>query len=133
MKGALFLEPFGGLGNRMRVLVSAIQLSQHLDKELKIIWKTGADFNCPYEKLFKPNSFFQLHPARVTKKVFSSFNASAIKRKAIRWINRMNHVDLVICEQDLPFTFFKQGFDVHSLSAYQTLYIRSCEQFYGGA
>src|SRR5258708_5648923 len=131
MGGTIFLEPFGGLGNRMRTLVSGIHLSHHLRKELKVIWKTGQDFNCPFNKLFNPNPYFEIHESKI-KKAYSSFNPSLFKNSSIKVINKIHNFDLVICEQDLKHTFFKSDFKVDSLLQYNTIYIRNCEQFFGG-
>ena len=131
MAGILVVEPFGGLGNRMRVLVSAIHLSYLLKKDLKVIWKIGADFNCPYELLYKPNPLFEILPDHKLT-VYSSFNSSTIKRFVINFLNKARGYDVAIWEHDHSQTFFRKDFKAGQLSTYQNIYIRSCEQFYGG-
>lgn len=115
----------------MRTMISGINLAQHLGKELKVIWKTELDFNCQYHKLFGPNKYFDIHEAKI-KNIYSSFNRSSLKRNSLKLINRINGFDLVICEQDLHHTFFNHDFKVASLSKYKKIYIRNCEQFFGG-
>ncbi len=48
----IFIEPIGGLCNRMRAINSAYHLALDLEQELTVIWTAKAELNCPYEKLF---------------------------------------------------------------------------------
>jgi hypothetical protein len=45
--------PFGGLGNRMRVLNSALYLNENLGgSKIKLVWLEKAELNAPFDKLF---------------------------------------------------------------------------------
>jgi hypothetical protein len=45
------IEPFGGLGNWMRALDSAIALSTRIHHDLAVIWYQDTTFNCNFEEL----------------------------------------------------------------------------------
>ncbi len=48
----IFIEPIGGLCNRMRAINSAYHLALDLGQELTVIWTAKAELNCPFGKLF---------------------------------------------------------------------------------
>lgn len=128
--GTVFLEPFGGLGNRMRAIISAVKLANELGKRLEVIWDIGSDFNSPYEALFKSNPAFKVSLKR--NNVLSSYNPSTLKRRVINTWNSLYGYDNVIWEQDHQRTFFSPGFKVSELAKHRNIYIRSCERFFGG-
>lgn len=47
------VEPFGGLGNRMRALASSIALARALDRPLRLVWFVNADLGCSFRSLFE--------------------------------------------------------------------------------
>ncbi|AWV99687.1 hypothetical protein [Arcticibacterium luteifluviistationis] len=51
------IVPFGGLGNRMRVLNSIGALQAKADCEVELIWLIKAELNAPFSSLFKSASF----------------------------------------------------------------------------
>ncbi len=46
--------PYGGLGNRMRTIASAVAFSKDSNASLKIIWYAKADLNSRFDALFQP-------------------------------------------------------------------------------
>lgn len=46
------VKPYGGLGNRIRVLYSVIGINREVGHEIKILWGCSKDLNCPFEELF---------------------------------------------------------------------------------
>ena len=50
----IYIEPAGGLCNRMRAISSAYHLAQELGQKLTIVWTAKPELNCSYEKLFLP-------------------------------------------------------------------------------
>ncbi|MEJ1239009.1 hypothetical protein WBG78_12820 [Chryseolinea sp. T2] len=129
MPGLIVIEPFGGLGNRMRVIVSAIALSKSLGKDLKVIWKTGEDLKCSFNRLFEPINNVNIVQENVGT-IYSSFNKSWIKRKTIQAINLLNGFNLVVHEQDHSIVFADDATARKILQTYTNVYIRSCEHFY---
>lgn len=51
-KIALF--PFGGLGNRMRTIASAVSLAEEAEAGLEIVWYAKQDLNASFNSLFQP-------------------------------------------------------------------------------
>ncbi|HEY9046534.1 MAG TPA: hypothetical protein VIN08_11590 [Ohtaekwangia sp.] len=52
--------PMGGLGNRLRVIASAISLSQATHEPLIIHWRKNAELNCSYDELFNWNGAYHV-------------------------------------------------------------------------
>lgn len=48
----LFVQPLGGLCNRMRVITGSAVLAKELNKELVVIWTRDKSLNCKYSDLF---------------------------------------------------------------------------------
>lgn len=53
MKYQFIVLPYGGLGNRMRVVASAVAFSKARGYDLKIIWINDRTLGCDLESLFK--------------------------------------------------------------------------------
>lgn len=84
----LFLEPYGGLANRMRVISSALKIYQLTGLKIRCIWVENNELNCPFNKLFeeidgislikKPSYMIFLNKIRkrsfshITKEILSS-------------------------------------------------------------
>lgn len=49
----LIIVPFGGLANRIRVILSAINLAQKFNLKLKIYWIEREELNCSFQYLFE--------------------------------------------------------------------------------
>ncbi|HOJ63251.1 MAG TPA: hypothetical protein PLE45_02415 [Spirochaetota bacterium] len=56
----IIVNPIGGLGNRMRVISSALSYARELNKKVIILWFKTKDLNCSYNKLFKKNKNFKV-------------------------------------------------------------------------
>lgn len=50
----LYVQPLGGLCNRMRVIVGAASLAKKLDQEMVVIWTRDATLNASFSELFEP-------------------------------------------------------------------------------
>lgn len=50
----LIIVPFGGLANRIRVILSAINLAQKFNLKLKVYWIEREELNCDFNYLFQP-------------------------------------------------------------------------------
>lgn len=46
--------PSGGIGNRIRVILSALQWQNDTGNKIKLLWVQDAGLACPFEKLFQP-------------------------------------------------------------------------------
>lgn len=59
MEADFTLVPFGGLGNRIYAICSAIAYCQEYKKTLKIIWFRDHNLNCPVSELFEISAKFK--------------------------------------------------------------------------
>ena len=53
MKRVIFVYPYAGLCNRMRVMVSAIALARETNSKLVFFWQRGEDLNASFCSLFE--------------------------------------------------------------------------------
>ena len=53
MKRVIFVYPYAGLCNRMRVMVSAIALARETNSKLVFFWERGEDLNASFCSLFE--------------------------------------------------------------------------------
>lgn len=59
-KGELVFVPSGGLGNRLRAVASAYNLSLHTGVRLRIYWFQDWALHAPFHSLFQPSPLFDL-------------------------------------------------------------------------
>lgn len=50
----LYVEPCGGLCNRMRVIASGLNLAKQYNEKIKVIWRLDKGLNCRFEDIFEP-------------------------------------------------------------------------------
>jgi hypothetical protein len=127
----LFLEPMGGLGNRMRAIASALWLKNELDGELKVIWKENYELNCPYTGLFSADPNFNLVPMAKKYRYLKSSSQTGLNARWIAKIrNKLAGIDFCIQEQDFP-QFIRPGkMDLLQVGCTKTnIYIQTCQEF----
>lgn len=121
----IYLEPQGGLANRLRVIANGIWLKHKLNTRLCVIWNETHELNCPYRLLLEPIADFTIIPKKrvfdfVTRTVQSD-NKSRIKAKLKNSIAR---VDICITDADYPLT------DVYeTVRHHKRIYIKTCQRF----
>lgn len=57
----IYFRPDGGLGNRMRSMLSAINFCRDNNLELNIIWVLDGGFNCRFDEIFDVSNFKHIH------------------------------------------------------------------------
>lgn len=98
----IIIEPFGGLANRLRVLTSAMDLSDKTNQKIKMIWVENSDLNCGFLDLFLPLDDLEV-TNRVSKYKHLKCSVQENKIKAVisDVINKMAGVDFCIKDKDL--------------------------------
>lgn len=81
MKFPIFVQPLGGLCNRMRCIVGAASLAKKTDKKLVIIWTRDATLNAKFSDLFENI------PYRVIDVNLASFHQRLIWHSLVRLLN----------------------------------------------
>lgn len=127
----LIIEPFGGLANRMRVIVSGLWLSDQLCQELKVIWNNNSELYCSFEDLFQPIAGMKIIKKKVKYKYLKSTNQSNWVRKIIAFlINNFIGIDLCIKEADFKRYIWNKKIDLLEVSkGKKEIYIHTCEEF----
>lgn len=121
----IYLEPQGGLANRLRAIANGIWLKRKLNTQLYVIWNEGHELNCPYHLLLEPITDFTI----ITKKRVFDFvtrtaqpdNKSRFKAKLK---NLLARVDICITDEDYPLV------DVYeTVRHHERIYIKTCQRF----
>lgn len=123
------VEPFAGLGNRMRVIASAVVLASAVARPLAIYWIRRGDLNASFDDLFERSSAFtvvdDLGRLQWTRRTHQT---SAGRRLAAAVANRIAGVSCCIGENDFP-RIWRGEIDLMELARReQRLYIKTCEE-----
>ena len=62
-KSRLLFVPSGGLGNRLRAIVSAVHLSEATGTALRIVWFKDWGMGAEWREIFKPMKHYALREA----------------------------------------------------------------------
>ncbi|MGN6605055.1 MAG: hypothetical protein ACTHK8_21545 [Ginsengibacter sp.] len=68
--GVITLIPTSGLGNRLRIMATAMKLAREGNKKLRIYWNTNSELNAPFDKLFEYPLHFSVKPVPIEYKVW---------------------------------------------------------------
>jgi hypothetical protein len=120
----IFLEPIGGLANRIRVIATAISLSKKLNKKLFIVWNENYELNCPFKKLFEPieNVNF-VEKRRIDRFIKRSVQNSINAKNKAKLINAFFGIDYCLTDEDHPFNDLYER-----LISYKNIYIKTCQR-----
>lgn len=128
----LIVIPFGGLANRMRVILSSISFAHKNNRKIKIIWILRDELNCDFNDLFHDiegidikivnnNIFLRvlIKLASIWKLCFNFLNNFIITDK---YIHKELEVGYFDCDSNKIETIIKGNFT--------NLFIVSCAKFY---
>lgn len=117
----------GGLGNRMRVLASCVALSKRLRNEVEVIWINKQELNCSYARLFRPIEGIKI----VEQRYISKYNRWGLKKRKAYYQNFGSDFDIQIGDSEIrSINKIKSDF-VKLIQDFETVFIDTCEQFYG--
>ena len=115
------IQPYGGLGNRLRSLDSAIALSECTGKKLEVIWDSNEELRCPFSKLFELPDKFDLIETQThyfPRKVKEKFSIALHKLK----IKYPFSYDSVLHEEDIQ-KLKSSDYDFCQLGNYRNIFI----------
>lgn len=124
------VKPYGGLGNRIRVLYSVLGINQELGHEIKILWGCNPTLNCPFEELFvcPENSRIRNLEQGLYEKVYRFSLVKLHFSKLRPYI-----YDLVLTDDKILEIRGNKG-DFHALLKDQSsIYLESCHHFFKGS
>ncbi len=131
----IYIEPLGGLANRMRVIASALALQKETGEQIVCFWIPKTDLNARFEDLFLPIKHFHVRDKLPFKYKYlkSSFQSHPLKFIIANSINNFSNINLVIKEKDVMELIWGEKLDLVKLSQINKyLYIKTCENFFGG-
>jgi hypothetical protein len=68
--GVITLIPTSGLGNRLRIMATAMKLAREGNKKLRVYWNTNSELNAPFDKLFEYPFHFSVKPVPIKYKLW---------------------------------------------------------------
>lgn len=116
----LVIKPFGGVGNRMRVLHSALTLLREESVDLEIIWHKNETLNCSIHSLFEVppqilvTERFESLPIKVLQKADREFQAK-------KYLYERSFYDQEIKE------LYQNNYNFRNLLQYQSVFIETCQ------
>lgn len=123
------VKPYGGLGNRIRVLYSVFGINREVGHEIKILWVCSHDLNCPFDELFicPDNCRVRNFEPGIVKTIYE-FSLRKLRFSKLRpyiydIVLTNNKISELKNETDEFTTLFKK----HS-----SIYLESCNSFYEG-
>ncbi|TVR18849.1 MAG: hypothetical protein EA391_01680 [Balneolaceae bacterium] len=122
------IKPFGGLGNRMRVLHSVLSLKYERRLNVKILWEHSRSFNCSISDLFivpediAVQEFTMSLEDRLKRKITENFRKGPLSRYKY---------DLILREKDI-IEMRNNNYDFLNLLNYKSVLIETCQWFYTG-
>lgn len=121
----IYLEPQGGLANRLRVIANGIWLKRKLNTELCVVWNETHELNCPYHLLLEPIADFTIIPKKRTFDFITRTNQPDSKaRLKAKLKNLIAGVDICITDEDY------QLIDVYeTVRCHKRIYIKTCQRF----
>ena len=131
----LYLRPHSGLGNRIRVLVSGIELSKLLNAKLIILWTKDDSLNANYFKLFeKSNSTnFCVVQSNLISNLICYRGSKSVYKNLSNLVRRLLGIDFMLSDNDFP-EFVWDGKNVLNLNhpkvkLANNILINTCNQF----
>lgn len=86
----LYIEPLGGLANRMRVIASALDLKRQFGSEIFCIWNENPELNAPFNELFEDiDDLNVIQKSKKMKKLKPTFGVNSISRLLAKMNNKL--------------------------------------------
>ncbi len=93
----LYIEPIGGLANRMRVITSAIEFKKKYGGEVYCIWNENSELNAPFFRLFDSVEGFHFIPKIKRFKLLRfSFRSNPVLKHLVKVYNKLLGFDYFI-------------------------------------
>ena len=113
----IYIEPYGGLCNRMRTVASAIEMGKKFNTKVTIFWTKRRSFNCHFYSLFEPIDNVEV----VKINPYFSFIRNKIKKKAICFYDEKNSEKIkrpVVRGEDIYIFSCYQFYDVNGYKCF---------------
>lgn len=114
----LTVEPIAGLGNRLRVVGSALALARATGAGLRLVWTRTPDLHCRFEALFEPLPGVEV------------FERSRTWSRIVRRVgHRLNPPGRILYQRDIE-RFMAARADFRALLRENSLFIVTCSRFF---
>ncbi len=128
----IYIEPTGGLANRMRAFASGISISKELNTELICIWAENGELYAHFEEIFEEIDGIEFRK-KIKKYSYLKFsNQSNLYKKIFaKIINKLIGIDYYLKEKDI----LKHSpenrceFIIKEAKKHKNVYLKTCEQY----
>ncbi len=126
----ILIKPIGGLANRMRVVASALWLSNITKNTVKLIWNINEELYCEFNDLFRPIDNIELNENIKYNYIRQYSPKYKLKHLAASTFNKLINVDFCITES----FFLSQAINhekqlIKMAKNYNKTFIETCQQF----
>jgi len=98
----LYIEPVGGLANRMRVIASALEFKKLYECEVFCVWTEYSGLNAPFQELFEDVDGLNIIPkSKKYKKLKSTIQTNIFFRLLAKIFNKLLGFDYYIPSGDV--------------------------------
>ena len=116
----LVIKPLGGLGNRMRVLHTALTFLYENDVDLEIIWHKNEILNCSIYSLF------EVPPQIKVTERYESLPVKMVQKFDQKFLARRYFYDRAFYDQEIK-ELYRKEFDFKNLLQYPSVFIETCQ------
>lgn len=130
-KKNIILEPLGGLGNRMRVISSALWLKEHLNCKISVIWNEDEHLNANFYFLFQSISDIEIiQKLQIYNYLKHPSKYHGLKKVFFHLTNILSGSPLIIDDNYIYNQIRIYNIDLLGiLKKYQKVYFKTCEHF----
>jgi hypothetical protein len=121
----IYIEPTGGLANRIRVIANGIWLKKKLNTSLFIIWNENDELYCPFDLLFEPiDDFIIVEKKKQYNYLVRSNQLTAVAKMKAKVKNFALGIDYFIRDEDFP------NINVYEIAKkHDRIYMQICQRF----
>lgn len=130
-KKNIVLEPLGGLGNRMRVISSALWLKEYMNCKISVIWNEDEHLNANFNLLFQPISDIEI----IQKPFIFNYLRDPSKYHGLKKVffhvtNILSGSPFIIDDNYIYNQIRTHDIDIQGIiKNHQNVYFKTCEHF----
>ena len=100
MNKKIFIEPIGGLANRMRMIASYIEFAEKNGLDVSCVWNINNELGASFHSLFRDTDRVRFVSDKKLK-LYSSNQKNLLKRWVVKCLNKCNGFHFVVKDSDI--------------------------------
>lgn len=124
MNKKIFIEPIGGLANRMRMIASYIEFAEKKGLDVSCVWNINNELGASFHSLFRDTDRVRFVSDKKFK-LYSSNQKNLLKRWLVTFLNKCKGYHFVVKDSDVAI----YGDNLEGiLSKHVCMYVCTCEE-----